>query len=214
VKQLAILISGRGSNMDRLSAACADGGLAARVAAVIADRPDAPGLALAQGRGLRAEVLDHRGFASREAFDRALVERLEACGADIVVLAGFMRVLGAAVVDRFAGRLVNVHPSLLPSFPGLRTHARALAAGVRVHGATVHLVTGALDHGPILAQAVVPVRDDDDVAALAERVLQAEHVLLPRAVRWMAEGRVRVVDGRALVEGVPAAERRLAIGFD
>ena len=145
----------------------------------------------------------------RAAFDAALAGRLDALGADLVVLAGFMRILTDDFVRRHEGRLVNIHPSLLPAFPGLDTHARALAAGVRVHGATVHLVTPALDHGPIVAQAAVPVYDGDDAQRLAARVLEAEHRLYPRALRWLVEDRVRVRDGRVEVDGVTAAERLL-----
>jgi phosphoribosylglycinamide formyltransferase-1 len=209
VKTLAILISGQGSNMASLARACAEERWPARVAAVVSNRAQAPGLALARELGLPAETLSHGAFADRDAFDAALAARLDAIGADLVVLAGFMRILTDGFVRRFEGRLVNVHPSLLPMFPGLDTHARALAAGVRVHGATVHLVTPTLDHGPILAQAAVPVLDGDDPAALAARVLRAEHRLYPAAVRWLVEGRVRVRDGRAEVEGVDASERLL-----
>lgn len=209
VKTLAILISGQGSNMASLARACAEERWPARVAAVIANRDGAPGLALAREHGLHAETLPHASFDGREAFDAALAARLTALGADLVVLAGFMRVLGDAFVRRFEGRLVNIHPSLLPSFTGLDTHARAIAAGVRVHGATVHLVTPTLDHGPILAQAAVPVLDGDDAPRLAERVLRAEHRLYPAAVRWLVEDRVQVRAGRAEIDGVDASARLL-----
>lgn len=207
LKTLAILISGQGSNMASLARACAEEGWPARVAAVLSNRAAAPGLALAREHGLHAEALPHASFERREAFEAALAARLEALGADLVVLAGFMRILGEAFVRRFEGRLVNIHPSLLPSFPGLDTHARAIAAGVRVHGATVHLVTPTLDHGPILAQAAVPVLDGDDAQRLAARVLRAEHRLYPAAVRWLVEDRVRVRDGRAEIDGVDASAR-------
>jgi len=209
VKRLAILISGRGSNMLSLAEACARERWPARVVAVFADRAQAPGLESARRLGIAAEPVPRSDHADRDAFDAALADRLQAVGAELVVLAGFMRILGEGFVDRFAGRLVNIHPSLLPAFPGLRTHARALEAGVRVHGATVHLVTPALDHGPILAQAAVRVRDGDDAATLAARVLRSEHRLYPRAVRWLVEDRVHVVDGHAQVSGVSAAERLL-----
>jgi phosphoribosylglycinamide formyltransferase-1 len=212
LKNVAILISGQGSNMASLVDACRTERWPARVVGVVASRPQAPGLALARERGVPAQAVDHAGFADRAAFDAALAARLEALEADLVVLAGFMRILTDGFVRRFAGRLVNVHPSLLPAFPGLDTHARALAAGVRLHGATVHLVTPELDHGPILAQAAVPVRDGDDAATLAARVLRLEHRLYPRAVRWLVEGRVTVADGRARVEGVTDAERLLVEG--
>jgi phosphoribosylglycinamide formyltransferase-1 len=157
--------------------------------------------------GLPVEVLSSSAFASREAFDAALIERLDALEVDLVVLAGFMRILTDGFVRHFAGRLVNIHPSLLPAFTGLDTHSRALAAGVRVHGASVHLVTPELDHGPLIAQAVVPVLEGDDAATLAARVLRLEHLLLPRAVRWMVEGRVQVNQGRVRVEGIDDAQR-------
>lgn len=207
MKNVAILISGQGSNMASLVDTCRDERWPARVVGVIASRPQAPGLALARERGVPAQALHHADFADREAFDTALAARLDALGAELVVLAGFMRILTEGFVRRFAGRLVNIHPSLLPAFPGLDTHARALAAGVRLHGATVHLVTAALDHGPILAQAAVPVHDDDDALALAARVRRAEHRLYPRAVRWLVEDRVTIVDGRARIAGVADAQR-------
>jgi phosphoribosylglycinamide formyltransferase-1 len=209
LKTLAILISGQGSNMASLARACLEERWPARVAAVISNREGAAGLATARELGLPAEALPHAGFDGREAFDAALAARLDALGADLVVLAGFMRILTDGFVRRFEGRLVNIHPSLLPAFPGLDTHARALGAGVRVHGATVHLVTPTLDHGPILAQAAVPVLDGDDPRSLAARVLRAEHRIYPAAVRWLVEGRVRVRDGRAEVDGVGAAARLL-----
>ena len=167
----------------------------ARIVAVISNRPQAGGLRAAAGLGLPTEAIDHTGFADRAAFDVALAERLEALDVDWIVLAGFMRVLGDAFVARFAGRIVNIHPSLLPAFPGLHTHRRALEAGVRLHGATVHLVTSSLDLGPIVAQAAVPVLDGDDPDKLAERVLAAEHRLYPMAVRWLLEDRI-IVEGQ------------------
>lgn len=209
MKTVAILISGQGSNMASLARACRDGGWPARVGVVISNRAAAPGLSLAAGMGLETEVVPHGAYADREAFDAELDARLRARGVDLVVLAGFMRILTDGFVGGWAGRMVNVHPSLLPSFPGLDTHARALAAGVRLHGATVHLVTPTLDHGPILAQAAVPVRDGDDPPTLAARVLRAEHRILPAAVRWLVEDRVRVVEGRAIVDGVTDGERLL-----
>ena len=205
--KLAILISGHGSNMASLAAACRDEHWAAQVVVVISSRSDAPGIVRARELGLPVEVLASSAFASREAFDAALIERLDALEVDLVVLAGFMRILTDRFVQHFAGRLVNIHPSLLPAFTGLDTHARALAAGVRVHGASVHLVTPELDHGPLIAQAVVPVLEGDDAATLAARVLRLEHLLLPRAVRWMVEGRVQVNQGRVRVEGIDDAQR-------
>ena len=205
--KLAILISGHGSNMASLAAACRDEHWAAQLVVVISSRSDAPGIMRARELGLPVEVLASSAFASREAFDAALIGRLDALEVDLVVLAGFMRILTDGFVRHFAGRLVNIHPSLLPAFTGLDTHARALAAGVRVHGASVHLVTPELDHGPLIAQAVVPVLDGDDAATLAARVLRLEHLLLPRAVRWMVEGRVQVNQGRVRVEGIDDAQR-------
>src|SRR5512139_1007338 len=175
--------------------------LPARVAAVISNRPDADGLDYARSRGIPIQVVDHKGFDSRAAFDAALAEVIDRYTPDLVVLAGFMRVLTEAFVQRYAGRLLNIHPSLLPSFPGLHTHERALAAGVKIHGATVHFVTPDLDHGPIVVQAAVPVRPGDDADALAARVLRQEHVIYPRAVRWVVEGRLSIADGIVRVAG-------------
>jgi phosphoribosylglycinamide formyltransferase-1 len=190
---VVVLISGRGSNLQ----AMLDAGIP--VSAVISNRADAPGLVMAARRGVPTAVVDHRKFASRELFDEALAEQIEQHAPRLVALAGFMRVLTPAFVARFAGRLVNIHPSLLPAFPGLDTHARALAAGGKRHGCTVHFVTEALDHGPIIAQATVPVLPDDTAETLAARVLAQEHVLYPRAIRWFLDGRLRVEDGKVHV---------------
>lgn len=202
MKRYAILISGRGSNMQALLAA----GLPATCAVVISNRPEAAGLAWARAQGVNCLALDHRAYASREAFDAALAEALERHQVDFVFLAGFMRILSAAFVARFAGRLVNIHPSLLPAFPGLDTHAAALAAGVRLHGCTVHFVTAELDSGPIISQAAVPVLPDDDAERLAARVLAQEHILYPQAARALLEGRCQLRDGRVIWhgEGTPA----------
>lgn len=194
MKKLVILISGRGSNMEAIVRACADEGWPAQVAAVIANRPDAAGLAFAASHGIATAVVDHRQFPDRERFDAALAEQIDSVAPDLVVLAGFMRVLTAGFVDRYAGRMLNVHPSLLPSFPGLKTHQQALDAGVRLHGASVHFVTSQLDHGPIVVQSAVPVVAGDTPATLAERVLATEHIIYPRAVRWFVEGRL-ALDG-------------------
>lgn len=180
--------------MEAIVRACADEGWPAQVAAVIANRPDAAGLAFAASHGIATAVVDHRQFPDRERFDAALAEQIDSVAPDLVVLAGFMRVLTAGFVDRYAGRMLNVHPSLLPSFPGLKTHQQALDAGVRVHGASVHFVTSQLDHGPIVVQSAVPVVAGDTPATLAERVLATEHIIYPRAVRWFVEGRV-ALDG-------------------
>jgi phosphoribosylglycinamide formyltransferase-1 len=193
MKRYVILISGRGSNMEALLGA----GLPGVCAAVISNRPDAAGLAWAAGRGITTVAIDHRGFASRGEFDAALAAEIERHTPDLVLLAGFMRILGDDFVRRFEGRLLNIHPSLLPAFPGVKTHAQALAAGVRLHGCSVHFVTPALDGGPIIAQAAVPVLADDDEATLGRRVLVEEHLLYPRVARWFLDGRLRLVDGRA-----------------
>ncbi|MGA7776686.1 MAG: phosphoribosylglycinamide formyltransferase [Paraburkholderia sp.] len=194
MKKLVILISGRGSNMEAIVRACSREGWPAQVAAVIANRPDAAGLAFAASHGIATAVVDHRQFPDRESFDAALAGEIDAFTPDLVALAGFMRVLTPGFVDRYAGRMLNVHPSLLPSFAGLKTHQQALDAGVRLHGASVHFVTSQLDHGPIVIQSAVPVLAGDDAAALAERVLATEHIIYPRAVRWFVEGRV-ALDG-------------------
>ncbi|MDE1183071.1 phosphoribosylglycinamide formyltransferase [Paraburkholderia sp.] len=194
MKKLVILISGRGSNMEAIVQACLRERWPARVAAVIANRPDAAGLVFAASQGIPTAVIDHRQYPDRESFDAALAGEIDAFAPDLVVLAGFMRVLTAGFVDRYAGRMMNVHPSLLPSFPGLKTHQQALDAGVRVHGASVHFVTSQLDHGPIVLQSVVPVVTGDDAAALSARVLATEHQIYPRAVRWFVEGRL-ALDG-------------------
>ena len=197
MKRYVILISGRGSNMESLL----DADMPGACAAVISNRPDAAGLALAAARGIATVAVDHRGFAAREDFDAALATEIERHAPDLVLLAGFMRILGDGFVRRFQGRLLNIHPSLLPAFPGIKTHAQALAAGVRVHGCSVHFVTPALDGGPIIAQAAVPVQAGDDESGLAARVLAAEHALYPRVARWFLEGRLNLLDGRARLAG-------------
>lgn len=196
MKKLVILISGRGSNMESIACACAAEQWPAHIASVIANRPDCEGLERAAGLNLPVSVVDDREHATRADFDFALAQAIDACSPDLVVLAGFMRVLGAPFVRRYAGRLLNIHPSLLPAFPGLRTHSRALAAGVRVHGATAHFVVDEVDAGPIVAQAAVPVLDDDTEEALAERVLEAEHRLYPLVVRWWVDDRLRLAGSR------------------
>ena len=195
MKNIVILISGRGSNMEAIVRAQIPG---AKIAAVISNRPDAAGLGFAASHGIAAQVVDHKAYSSREAFDAALAETIDAYQPDLVVLAGFMRVLTDGFVGRYNGRLLNIHPSLLPSFPGLHTHQRALEAGVRVAGTTVHFVTPTLDCGPIVVQAVVPVLDGDNEAALAARVLVQEHRIYPQAVRWFVDGRLGFADGGAV----------------
>jgi phosphoribosylglycinamide formyltransferase 1 len=198
MQRIVILISGRGSNMEAICTRCTEQGWPAQVVAVIANRPDAAGLAWAQARGITTAVVDHKGYGSREAFDTELARVIDGFEPNLVVLAGFMRVLGTAFVQRYQGRLLNIHPSLLPAFPGLHTHQRALDAGCKVVGATVHFVTPELDHGPIVMQSAVPVRPGDDEHTLAARVLATEHVIYPQAVRWFVEGRLRVEDGRVV----------------
>ncbi|MEW6561028.1 MAG: phosphoribosylglycinamide formyltransferase [Pseudomonadota bacterium] len=192
MKNLVLLISGRGSNLQSILQAQREQGWEVDVRGVISNRADAAGLEVARAFGVPTQVIAHNDFASREAFDQALAEAIEALQPDVIALCGFMRVLGAAFVERFAGRLVNIHPSLLPAFSGLHTHARALQEGVKWHGATVHLVSSALDHGPILAQAAVPVLDCDTLETLAARVLHEEHRIYPPVVRALLEGRVQV----------------------
>ena len=196
MKKIVILISGRGSNMEALIAARDAGQLPVNIAAVISNRPDAAGLETAARAGITAHFIDHKAFSGRESFDAALAECIDGFAPDLVVLAGFMRILSDGFVRHYAGRLMNIHPSLLPSFPGLHTHRRALEEGVRIHGCTVHFVTPTLDHGPVIIQAAVPVLDSDDEATLAGRVLRQEHRIYPQAVRWFAEDRLRLEDGR------------------
>jgi phosphoribosylglycinamide formyltransferase-1 len=201
MKNIVILISGRGSNMEALIAARDAGTLPVNVAAVISNRPDAAGLETAARAGIVTHYVDHKGFADRERFDAALAECIDQFAPDLVVLAGFMRILSDRFVRHYTGRLLNIHPSLLPAFPGLHTHRRALEEGVRVHGCTVHFVTPALDHGPVVIQAAVPVLDGDDEASLAARVLRAEHRIYPQAVRWFAQDRLFIADGRVRLAG-------------
>jgi phosphoribosylglycinamide formyltransferase 1 len=195
MKNIVILISGRGSNMEAIVRACAGEGWNARIAAVVSNRPDAKGLEFAAGRGIATAVVDHKAYTEREAFDAELARVVDQFRPDVIAHAGFMRILTPVYVDRFAGRMLNVHPSLLPAFTGLHTHRRAIEAGCKAAGATVHLVTSELDHGPIVIQAVVPVLPGDTEATLSARVLAREHVIYPRAVRWMVEGLLRVEDG-------------------
>ena len=204
MKSIVILISGRGSNMEALITARDAGQLPVDIVAVISNRPDAAGLETAERAGITAHYIDHKAFAGREAFDAALAECIDSFAPDLVVLAGFMRILSDGFVRRYEGRLMNIHPSLLPSFPGLHTHRRALDEGVRIHGCTVHFVTPTLDHGPVIIQAAVPVLDRDDEATLAGRVLRQEHRIYPQAVRWFAEDRLRLENGRVRLAAEPA----------
>ncbi len=195
MKSIAILISGRGSNMEAIVQACAAEGWPARIAAVISNRPDAAGLQFAQERGIATAVVDHKTFADRETFDAELARVVHGFAPDVLVLAGFMRILTAGFVKQFEGRMVNVHPSLLPAFTGLHTHRRAIEAGCKAAGATVHFVTAELDHGPIIAQAVVALSPGDNEATLSARVLAREHVMYPLAVRWLVSDLLRVERG-------------------
>ncbi len=207
--RVAALISGRGSNLQALLDACRRPGFPAEIVLVISNRAEAEGLKRAERAGVPGLVVDHRSFADREAFDAALDRALRAADVQLVCLAGFMRLLTPGFVSAWPGRLVNIHPSLLPSFKGLGSHAQALAAGVAIHGCTVHFVTSDLDAGPIIAQAAVPVQNTDDEASLAARVLEAEHRLYPLALSMLAEGRARLENGRAVLQGRGAADRML-----
>jgi phosphoribosylglycinamide formyltransferase-1 len=195
MKRIVILISGRGSNMEAIVRRCASDRWPAQIAAVIANRPQAAGIAFAREHGIATAVVDHHAFASRDTFDAALAEAIDAHRPDLVVLAGFMRILGDAFVRRYEGRMLNIHPSLLPAFPGLHTHRRALEAGCKASGATVHFVTPQLDHGPIVMQSVVPVLPDDSEQSLAARVLATEHRIYPQAVQWFVSGELRIEGG-------------------
>jgi phosphoribosylglycinamide formyltransferase-1 len=199
MKNIVILISGRGSNMQALVHAARTEQWPANIAAVISNRADAAGLEFAASHGIPTAVVPNKAYPTRDAFDAALREEIDRFSPDLVVLAGFMRILTAPFVEHYAARLLNIHPSLLPSFPGLATHQQALDAGVKVHGATVHFVTAELDHGPIVEQAVVPVLPDDSEATLSARVLAQEHIIYPRAVRWFVEGRLTIEHNRVHV---------------
>ena len=196
MKRIVVLISGQGSDLDAIVRASEAQDWPGRVVAVISNRAEARGLQSAQAQGIATEVLDHKAFADRAAFDAALAGTIDRHAPDLVVLAGFMRILTPEFVGRYEGRMLNVHPSLLPSFTGLHTHRRAIEEGCKVAGATVHFVSAELDHGPIVAQAVVPVLPDDDETTLAQRVLAAEHELYPRAVGWFVKGELALKDGR------------------
>jgi|SRR5690242_5990656 phosphoribosylglycinamide formyltransferase 1 len=206
-KRVAILISGRGSNMAALIEAATDKTYPAEIAAVISNRPDAGGLMVARTSGIITEVVDHTAFGKdRVAFERALQAVLEKHRVDIVCLAGFMRLLSAGFVSQWQHRILNIHPALLPAFKGLDTHRRALDAGVKVHGATVHFVVPEMDSGPIIAQAAVTVRPGETEEELAARVLKVEHQIYPQALKLLAEGRLRIENGRCLIDGVPVPE--------
>ncbi|WP_295997817.1 phosphoribosylglycinamide formyltransferase [Rugamonas sp.] len=200
MKNIVILISGRGSNMEAVIRAAQAEQWPARIAAVISSRSDAPGLAFAAAHGIGTAVVESKQYATRAEFDAVLQAEIDRHAPDLLVLAGFMRILTPPFVEHYAGRMLNIHPSLLPLFPGLSTHARALAAGVTEHGATVHFVTAELDHGPTVAQATVPVLPGDTVETLSARVLEQEHTLYPRAVRWFIEDRLTQLNGAVHVD--------------
>ena len=200
MKNIVILISGRGSNMEAVVRAAQAEQWPARIAAVISNRADAQGLVFAAEHGIATAVVANKDYASREQFDAALQAVIDGFAPDLVVLAGFMRILSESFVRRYEGRLMNIHPSLLPAFPGLHTHRQALEEGVRIHGCSVHFVTPSLDHGPIIVQAAVPVLDGDDEQTLSARVLAQEHRIYPLAVRWFAEDRLRLVGGRVVLD--------------
>lgn len=201
---LVALISGNGSNLQALIEA-SSGEAPFRIAAVISNRADVFGLERAQRAGIETRILDHREFADRESYDRALMGVIDGFSPGLVVLAGFMRILGEAFVRHYRGRLLNIHPSLLPKFKGLDTHRRALEAGAHIHGASVHFVTEELDGGPVIMQGELAVREGETPETLAARVLQREHILFPLTVGWFAEGRLRLEEGRVLLDGQPLA---------
>ena len=203
MKNIVILISGRGSNMEAIVRAQQAEAWPARIAAVISNKPDAKGLAFAASHGIPTAVVPNKEFPTREAFDAALQETIDRFEPDLVVLAGFMRILTAPFVEHYAGRMLNIHPSLLPLFPGLHTHRQALDAGVTEHGATVHFVTAELDHGPAVIQARIPVLPGDTEDSLAERLLAEEHVIYPKAVRLFIEDRLSIENGEVRIAVTP-----------
>lgn len=202
--RVVVLISGRGSNLQAIIDDATDPGCPFELCAVISNRPRAAGLERARQANITARIVDHTVHGSREHFDAALVESIDAFEPGLVVLAGFMRVLTTDFVDHYEARLINIHPSLLPEFPGLDTHQRAITSGARVHGASVHFVSSTLDSGPLIVQARVPLLATDDVGTLAARVLEQEHRILPQAIRWFAEGRLAIRGERVTLDGKPA----------
>ena len=206
-----VLISGRGTNLSAILKAAAAPDYPAEIVAVISNKADATGLQLAQEANVATEVVPSMGVTDRVVYDRALLSAIDRHEPDLVILAGFMRILTPDFVSHYAGRMINIHPSLLPSFTGMHTHQRAIDAGVHVHGCTVHFVTAELDHGPMIAQAAVPVYADDDAAKLAARVLKEEHRIYPAAVRWFAEGRLKVMGQRVLLSDEPATPNVLTM---
>ena len=210
MKTIVVLVSGRGSNLQ----AILDARLPLKIAAVLSNEPQAQALSRARAAGVPTAAVDHREFEQRAAFDRCLAEAIDRFAPDFIALAGFMRVLGDVFVQRYAGRMINIHPSLLPAFPGLHTHRRALEAGVRIHGCTVHFVTPTLDMGPIIVQAAVPVLPQDDETSLAGRVLEQEHRIYPQALAWLATGRVALQSGRVTFPHDRAAQALVAPALD
>ena len=206
---VAVLISGGGTNLQALIDACADDAFPARIVKVISNNPDVKGLERAEKAGIATQVINHRDYESREAFDDQLHEALNACGAKLICLAGFMRILDARFVNRWRNRMLNIHPSLLPSFKGLHTQERALEAGVRFTGCTVHFVNPELDDGPIITQAALLINPDETADQLSERVLELEHIIYPQALRLVAEGRVRVVGNRVTINNVEYADQKI-----
>ena len=206
---VVVLVSGRGSNLQAIINAITHGELAAEIRAVISSEPDAPALARARTAGISTHVINRRDFPTRDQFDHALMQRIEAYQPRLVVLAGFMRILGKAFIDHYTGRLINIHPSLLPAFPGLDTHERALQSGAKVHGASVHFVTHEVDGGPVIIQAAVPVLPDDVPETLAERVLMEEHRIYPLAIGWFLSGRLSIENQRVLLDGQQRPEQGL-----
>jgi phosphoribosylglycinamide formyltransferase 1 len=206
-KRVAVLISGRGSNMVALIEAAKDKSYPAEIVLVVSNRPDAAGIAYAREAGIAATVIDHTDYKkNREAFEQALQAVLEGSGIEIVCLAGFMRLFTPGFVTRWQGRMLNIHPALLPAFKGLHTHERALAEGAKQHGATVHLVSAEMDEGPIVCQGAAPVLPGDTAESLAARVLAVEHRIYPLALKWLAEGKVRVVDGKSIINDAHVPE--------
>jgi phosphoribosylglycinamide formyltransferase 1 len=211
---VVILISGRGSNLQAILDATRAGQLPIAIRAIISNNPAAEGLQHARAAGVPTEVIDHRAYSDRAEFDTALMQAIDQHAPRLVILAGFMRILGEAFIRHYAGRLLNIHPSLLPAFKGLNTHARALTAAVSQHGASVHFVTNDLDGGPVIIQAVVPVRADDTAESLGARVLQEEHRIFPLAIRWCVEQRLSINNGQVLLDGEIRPEQGLLVAPD
>ena len=208
--RFAVLISGNGSNLQALIDACQAGRIQGELVGVVSNRADAFGLERAKAAGIATQVLSNQAFADRESFDAALIQALESWNPDLLVMAGFMRILTPGFVQHFAGRMLNIHPSLLPKYQGVKTHARAIAAGDTVHGASVHFVTEELDGGPVVLQARVPIFPDDDEVTLAERVLSQEHQIYPLVINWFCQGRLTMVGTQACLDGQPLPARGYA----